>query len=143
MATAAIRLPEERAEQARKLAAHKGITVADLVGDLITSEIKRLGLGLQIGLGSIDIADLENGQVHLDYGAGVHMWTKAQTLDVAQAIENALARKGGVLNMDAEIELGRVGVSVRLKNLNTNHERTLASSVAKELVALLRHHANH
>lgn len=141
MATAAIRLPEERAEQARQLAAHKGVTVADLVGTLITDEIKRLGLGQQIGLGDIDIAELEDGTIHLDYGAGNHIWSKGQATDIALAIENALARKGGALNMDAEIEVARVGVSVRLKNLNTGHERTFASSVARELVALLRHHA--
>lgn len=141
MATAAIRLPEERAEQARQLAAHKGVSVADLVGTLITDEIKRLGLGQQIGLGDIDIADLEDGTIHLDYGAGNHIWSKGQATDIALAIENALARKGGALNMDAEIEVARVGVSVRLKNLNTGHERTFASSVARELVALLRHHA--
>lgn len=141
MATAAIRLPEERAEQARQLAAHKGVTVADLVGTLITDEIKRLGLGHQIGLGDIDIANLEDGTIHLDYGAGVHIWSREQALDIAQSIENALARKGGKLDVDAEIEVARVGVSVRLKNLNTSHERTFASSVACELVALLRHHA--
>lgn len=141
MATAAIRLPEERAEQARQLAAHKGVTVADLIGTLITDEIKRLGLGQQIGLGDIDIAELEDGTIHLDYGAGNHIWSKGQAADIALAIENALARKGGALNMDAEIEVARVGVSVRLKNLNTGHERTFASSVARELVVLLRHHA--
>ncbi len=141
MATAAIRLPEERAEQARQLAAHKGVTVADLVGTLITDEIQRLGLGKQIGLGDIDIADLEDGNIHFDYGAGVHIWSKEQATDIALAIENALARKGGKLDLDAEIEVARVGVSVRLKNLNSNHERTFASSVARELVALLRHHA--
>ncbi len=140
MATAAIRLPEERAEQARQLAAHKGVTVADLVGGLITDEIKRLGLGHEIGLGDIDIANLEDGTIHLDYGAGVHIWTPEQTLGIAQAIENALARKGSTLDVDAEIEVARVGVSVRLKNLNTSHERTFASSVARELVALLRDH---
>ncbi|MDR5009442.1 hypothetical protein RGK87_10500 [Agrobacterium fabacearum] len=141
MATAAIRLPEERAEQARQLAAHKGVTVADLVGGLITDEIKRLGLGHQIGLGDIDIANLEDGKIHFDFGAGVHIWTPEQTLDIAQAIENALARKGSTLDVDAEIEVARVGVSVRLKNLSTGRERTFASSVARELVALLRHYS--
>lgn len=141
MATAAIRLPEERAEQARQLAAHKGVNLADLVGGLITDEIKRLGLGQQIGLGNIEIINLEDSTVGVDYGAGKHTWSRQQTLDVAKAIEDALARKGGMLDVAAEIEVARVGVSVRLKNINTGHERTFASSVARELVALLRHHA--
>lgn len=141
MATAAIRLPEERAEQARQLAAHKGVTVADLVGGLITDEIKRLGLGHQIGLGDIDIANLEDGTIHLDYGAGVHIWSREQALEIAKAIEDALARKGSTLDVAAEIEVARVGVAVRLKNIGTGHERTFAPSIGRELVALLRRHA--
>ncbi|CUX42448.1 MULTISPECIES: hypothetical protein [Agrobacterium] len=140
MATAAIRLPEERAEQARQLAAHKGVNLADLVGGLIVDEIKRLGLGQQIGLGNIDIATLEDGKIHFDFGAGVHIWSREQALDIAKAIENALARKGGKLDVDAEIEVARVGVSVRLKNIGTGHERTFAPSIGRELVALLRRH---
>ena len=140
MATAAIRLPEERAEQARQLAAHKNVNLADLIGGLIVDEIKRLGLGQQIGLGNIDIATLEDGTIHLDYGAGNHIWSREQALEIAKAIEDALARKGSTLDVAAEIEVARVGVAVRLKNIGTGHERTFASSVARELVALLRDH---
>lgn len=143
MATAAIRLPEERAEQARKLAAHKGVTVADLVGSLVTDEIKRLGLGLHIGLGSIEVFKLEDGNIGVDYCAGVQAWTSNVASNVADAIENAISRKGSTLDLDAGIEVSRVGVSIKLKNIATKYERTLASSVAKDFVALLRHHTKH
>ena len=137
MATQAIRLPEERAEQARQLAALHGITVSDLVGSMIAAEARRAGLGL----GNIDIADLEDGTVHFDCGAGVHIWTRAQTAEVAQAIERVLDKNAGLFDLDARVEVVRVGLAVRLRNLDTGGERTFAASVARDLVARLRHHA--
>lgn len=138
MATQAIRLPEERAEQARQIAALQNTTIADLVGRLISDEAKRVG----VGLGNIDVANLEDGTIHCDYGAGVHIWTREQTLDVADAIEKALAKRGSMLDIDASIEVVRVGMSVRLRHFQTGYEGTFAPSVAHDLVALLRRHAN-
>lgn len=140
MSTELIRIPGERADQLRRLAEHKGGSVADLIGQLIAAEVKRLGLGPQIGLGStVDIAELENGQVHFSAAdLGTFIWSKEATAAVAGAIDNALGRKGGALDLDAGLEIARVGTSIKIRNIETDEARSFAPSIAKELAALLR-----
>lgn len=139
MSTDLIRLPSERTDQLRQLAEHKGVSVADLIGQLVTTEINRLGLNQKIGLGkTVDFAILENGLFHADFGLGVMHWNASTLLGVANAIENAYDRKGGALDMDAGIEVTRVGTAIKIKSVETGSERTFAPSIAKELVALIR-----
>lgn len=142
MATAAIRLPIERVEQARKLAAHYDTTMSDLIGRFITADIKRLGLGEEIGIGDIEVITLEDDTIHLEYRAGVHIWTKEETLRIAQTIEDVIKRElTGCFDVDAGIEVARVGLGVKLRNIATGYERVIAIVIARELVALMRHHA--
>lgn len=141
MATSAIRLPIERVEQARKLAAHYGTTMSDLIGRFITDDIKRLGLGLKIGIGDIEVITLEDDTIHFECGAGIHIWTKQQASEVAQIIEDVIDRKiTGLFDVDAGIEVARVGLGVKLRNIDTGYERVIAIVIARELVSLMRHH---
>lgn len=139
MSTTLLRLPSERADQLRRLAEYKRISLADLVGELATTEINRLGLVHEIGLGStIDICRLENGLLHVDLGFGVMHWTDENMRNVIAAIESALSKKGGALDMDSGIEVSRVGTAIKVKSVGNEGERNFAPGIAKELVALMR-----
>jgi len=140
LSTRLIRLPIERADQLNQLATHKGLSVSDLIGQLVTAEINRLGITHQIGLGSsVDCTMLEDGRVHFSAAnIGTFQWSAEAVAGIVTAIEAALKRSGGTLDVDAGIEIGRVGTSIRLQNIETGEARTFAPSVAVELVNMLR-----
>ena len=144
MATDAIRLPIERTDQIRALAAHFRLTIGDVIANLVKDEIKRLGLSETIGLGStVDIARLEDGSVHFSAAdVGTFHWAPAVAMGVSEAIDLALARKGSTLDLDAGVEIARVGTSVRLRSIETREERAFAPNVAQDLADLIRSAAN-
>lgn len=144
MATDAIRLPIERTDQIRALATHFGLTIGDLIANLVKNEINRLGLSAKIGLGAtVDIAPLEDGTVHVDIAdVGLFQWAPTVATGVSDAIDVALARKGSTLDVDAGVEISRVGTSIKLRNIETREERAFAPNVAQDLADLIRSAAN-
>lgn len=135
-----IRLPSERADQLRLLAASQGVPITTLLNRLITAEIERLGLAEEIGLGSdINVDPLEDGTVGVcGRDLATFIWTKPVALGVADAIERVTNKKGATLDIDAGLQIDRVGTSVRLKSIEADCERTFAPSVALDLAAIIR-----
>ncbi len=140
MSTTLIRLPVERAHQLKALAAHKNLTMADLVAELIDAETNRLGISDEIGLGyQINVDRLENGVVRFSATEiGTFQWDKPTALNVSVALERVADSRGGHLDIDSGLEMRRVGTSVKVKNIETGGERTFAPSIARALATNLR-----
>ncbi|MFS2326424.1 hypothetical protein U2P60_13580 [Brucella sp. H1_1004] len=138
MASAAIRLPFEKVEQARQLAAHHNVTISALISRMITDEIKSLGLEDRIGINRIRVKTFPNGTFEFDCGIGLLIWTSEQALDVAHSIERSADGVNDRFNVDSGLSVSRVGLGIRLFNMNTGEERMLAPMIAKELAEMLR-----
>ena len=146
MATELIRIPSERADQLRALAQHKGTTVSALVGDLVSTEISRLGILREIGVGGFDVADLEDGNVAFSaHPLGSLTWSKETARDVAETLVNIATNRGrgsgGAINVDASLEFSRAGAGIRLKNIETDRAQIIATTVATDLAKLIYAHA--
>lgn len=138
MASAAIRIPAEKHEQARKLAAHHNVTISALISRMITDEIKSLGLEDKIGINRIRVKTFQNGTFEFDCGVGPLIWTSEQMLDVAYSMERSADGVNDRFNVDSGLSVSRVGLGIRLFNMNTGEERMLAPMIAKELAEMLR-----
>ena len=146
MATELIRIPSERADQLRALAAHKQTTMSALIGGIIDGELDRLGLTRAIGLGKpVDIAELEDGTIHFSYGnLGTFNWSRTVVADVADTLREMTdpGRVAANLNVDASLEIRRKGNGVILKHIENGNTVALATPVAAALGKVLASYAN-
>ncbi|WP_265519487.1 hypothetical protein [Nitratireductor luteus] len=142
MSTTLLRIPTERADQLKAVAAHKSVSVSDLIGELVTVEAKRLAITDSLGIGgSADASKLEDGTIALSAARlGNFQWKVAVATFVAETIEALANRKkaSNVFDVDAGVEIARVGPSIRLRNIHTGEARTFAPSVALDLARLIR-----
>ena len=140
MSTSLIRLPSERADQLRLLADHMKMSMADVVAKLVTEQMKALGIW-HFGLGAtLDTSVREDGKIAFNCeNVGSFVWDKSVATNVSDTIlALAEGKLGGNFDLDAGLELHRVGTSVRLTNIETRASRTFAPSVAIDIAILLR-----
>lgn len=143
MPTNVIRIPEERYHQLHRLAEHRQVSLSDLIGDLVTSEIDREGLTLKIGIGTADICKLENGNIWFSSpDIGNFEWTESVALSVADSVEKmskGIDAPKRYLDVDAGILITRVGRGIRIDPFVAEGEgRAFSQSLARDLAKFIR-----
>lgn len=142
MSSTTIRLASERVDQLRAIANHRDLSPNDLLGELLDAEARRLGIADQVSLGgTADACKLEDGRIALSAaGLGNLDWSPEVAEDVARVLDDMASggRTEGILNLDAHLEIARIGPGIRLRNLETGEKRSFSPSVARDLARLIR-----
>lgn len=136
-----IKIPDERAEQLKAIAAVQNLTVTDLIGQFVNAQIK-----------AGKIPDTTPGFVVTKNGKQVEIAAErrvslsaADALHAAEWLEKLIGGRGAMLDMDApeQIEIARVGTGVKITigSGAKAFEKVFAPSVARDVARQLRNAA--
>lgn len=135
-----IKLPNERVLQLQALADADGLSIADTIGNLINKAIFDGRLTDQLPGWKVERA---GSQVHFEnLEAGL---SKRWTPDIATGVADTLdkmtkpgASSKAVLDLDADLQFERRGVSVKLIDREAGIDIAVARSIASDLANLIR-----